>query len=186
MVAQAKTVMGEKAYTQTELWYLLLTNENYQKHYKVFIDFALRFLNRTLNETIVGSEVSSLEDIETKKRRLKHHTSAKLNFVSTNRPHPLVSVPFDRDMLTDFSLKTGILPLVYPNGSRRRWSMVTLRLLEICLTPQSDLSVSFMYEQFVLSSPEQSSPLLINFQDFFASGSFYSNPPLIDILLSVI
>ena len=40
MVAQAKTVMGEKAYTQTEL--LLLTNENYYEHCKVFIDFALR------------------------------------------------------------------------------------------------------------------------------------------------
>lgn len=42
MVAQAKTVMGEKAYTPTELWYLLLTNENYYEHCKVFIDFAVR------------------------------------------------------------------------------------------------------------------------------------------------
>ena len=42
MVAQAKKVLGEKAYTQTELWFLLLTNENYYEHCEVFIDFAFR------------------------------------------------------------------------------------------------------------------------------------------------
>ena len=69
---------------------------------KHFIDFALQFLNRIFNETIVESEVPSLEDIETKKRNLSHENAVKLNFISTNRPHPLVSLPSVTDILTDF------------------------------------------------------------------------------------
>ena len=49
-----------------------LTNEEYYQHYKHFIDFALKFLDGTFNETIVESEVSSLEDIETTKLNLNH------------------------------------------------------------------------------------------------------------------
>ena len=48
-------------YTQTDLWYFLLVRELY---YKYFIAFAVKFLNRSFNEAIVESEVSSLEDIE--------------------------------------------------------------------------------------------------------------------------
>ena len=102
MVESAKKAMGEKSYTQTELWYLLLTNEEYYQHCKHFIDFALKFLNRTFNETIVESEVSSLEDIETKKRNLNHENAVKLNFISTNGSHPLVSLPLVTDILTYF------------------------------------------------------------------------------------
>ena len=88
------TLNAEKtSFTQTELWYKLLTNEEYYSNCQNFIAFAVRFLNRTINETIVESEVSSLEDIETKKRHLEHDTSVKLNFISTNGPHPLVSLP---------------------------------------------------------------------------------------------
>ena len=62
------TLNAEKnSFTQTELWYKLLTNEEYYSNCQNFIAFAVRFLNRTINETKVESEVSSLEDIETKK-----------------------------------------------------------------------------------------------------------------------
>ena len=101
IVPKAKSDM-HKSYTQTDFWYTLLTTEEYYQNCKYFIDYSLKFLNRTFNETIVESEVSSLEDIETKKRRLKHETSVKLNFISTNGPHPLVSVPLVNDFLTDF------------------------------------------------------------------------------------
>ena len=76
-----------------------LTNEKYYQHCKQFIDFALKFLNRTFNETIVESEVSSLEDIETKKRNLNHENAVKLNVISTNSSHPLVSLPLVTDIL---------------------------------------------------------------------------------------
>ena len=66
MVEIAKKVMGEKSYTQTELWHLLLANDEYYQHCKHFIDFALKFLNRIFNETIVELDDSSLED---KKRK---------------------------------------------------------------------------------------------------------------------
>ena len=58
---------------------------------------AFRFLNRTFNETIVETEVSTLEDIENKKRPLKHDTSVKLNFITTNGP--LVSLPLVKNCL---------------------------------------------------------------------------------------
>ena len=64
-----------------------------------FIAFAIKFLNRSFNETIVECEVSSLEDIETKKRHSNHDTSVKLNFIATNGPHPLVSLPLVKDFL---------------------------------------------------------------------------------------
>ena len=67
-----------------------------------FNAFAVRFINRTFNETIIDSEVSSLEDIETKKRPLKHENSVKLNFISTNGPHPLVSLPLVKDVLNTY------------------------------------------------------------------------------------
>ena len=70
MVEIAKKLIGEQSYTQAEFWQLLLANDEYYQQCKHFIDFALKFLNRTFNETIVESEVSSLEDIETKKRNL--------------------------------------------------------------------------------------------------------------------
>ena len=102
MVVKAKTVMYNPTFTQTDLWYKLLTTDEYYQNCKYFLAFAVKFLNRSFNETIVESEVSSLEDIDTKKRPLKHETSVKLNFVSTNGPHPLASLPLVRDFLTDF------------------------------------------------------------------------------------
>ena len=45
------------------VWYQLLTEEIYHQHCTMVNRFALRFLNRSFNECIVESEVSSLEDI---------------------------------------------------------------------------------------------------------------------------
>ena len=46
--------------------------------------------------------VSSLEDIETRKHKLNHENAVKLNFISTNGPNPLVSLPLVCHFLTDF------------------------------------------------------------------------------------
>ena len=89
-------------HTETDLWYTLLTTEHYYQHCKHFLAFAVKFLNRSFNETIVESEVSCLENIEGKKRPLKHENSVKLNFISTNGPHPLVNLPLVRDFLTAY------------------------------------------------------------------------------------
>ena len=85
--------------TQTELWYELLTNENHFKHCKKLIAFALSFLNRSFNESIVEVEVSSLNKISTEDRPLQQKTTEMLNFVSTNGPHPLLSVSLVDDFL---------------------------------------------------------------------------------------
>ena len=88
---------------QTDLWYRLLTNEEYYSNCQNFIAFAIRFLNRTFNETIVETEISTLEDIENKKRPLNRDTSVKLDFITTKGPHPLVSLPLVKDFLNGIS-----------------------------------------------------------------------------------
>ena len=55
-------------YTQTDLWYLLLTREEFYVYCEYFIAFTVKFLNRSFNEAIVESEVSSLEDNKTPSR----------------------------------------------------------------------------------------------------------------------
>jgi hypothetical protein len=82
------------------LWYEILTNENYFKNCKNFNNFALKFLNRSFN--VVEVEVSSLADIDTKKRPLKHENAEKINFISTNGSHPLVSLNLVDDMLNSY------------------------------------------------------------------------------------
>ena len=93
---------------KTKLWYYLLTHEEYYNNCQNFIAYAFRFLNRTFNETIVESEVSPLEDIENKKTPLKHDTSVKLNFITTNGPHPLVSLPLVKDFSNVHFGKVGV------------------------------------------------------------------------------
>ena len=47
------TLNAEKNnFTQTELWYKLLTNEEYYSNCQSFIAFAVRCLNPTINETL--------------------------------------------------------------------------------------------------------------------------------------
>lgn len=83
-----------------QLWYILLTKENYYNNCKFINHFALQFFNRSFNECIVESEVSSVEAIQTSERPLKDENAEKLNFISSNGPHPLVSMSLVEDMLT--------------------------------------------------------------------------------------
>ena len=66
---------------------------------------VLKFLGRSFNETVVESKVSSLENVETQKRPLNSKTTNMLNFISTNGPHPLVSLPLVKDFLDSYFQK---------------------------------------------------------------------------------
>ena len=72
------------------VWFELLTNEQYYKSCQKVNNFALRFLNRSLNEAVVEVEVSNLKETSSDKRKLLQKNTEMLNFVSTNGPHPLV------------------------------------------------------------------------------------------------
>ena len=72
------------------VWFQLLTNEQYYKSCQQVNNFALRFLNRSLNEAVVEVEVSNLKETSSDKRKLLQKNTEMLNFVSTNGPHPLL------------------------------------------------------------------------------------------------
>ena len=72
------------------VWFELLTNEQYYKSCQKVNNFALRFLNRSLNDAVVEVEVSNLKETSSDKRKLLQKNTEMLNFVSTNGPHPLV------------------------------------------------------------------------------------------------
>ena len=76
-------IKSDTQISQTTLWYELLTTVD-------CFNFALKFLNRSLNEGVVEVEVSNLENINSKKRPLKYRNVETLNFIS------LVQVPFSR------------------------------------------------------------------------------------------
>ena len=82
------------------VWYSLLTEEKYYRNCKFVNFYSLKLLNRSVNECIVESEVSSVEQIQTSGRRLKDENAEKLNFVASNGPHPLVSMNLVDDILT--------------------------------------------------------------------------------------
>ena len=46
--------------------------------------------------------MSSIEAVNTKKRNLKDENVEKLNFISTNGPHPLMSASLVEDFLTNY------------------------------------------------------------------------------------
>ena len=90
---------SESKFKIERIWYKLLTEENYYQHCK-FVNFiCLKFLNRSLNEYIVESEVSSLEQIQASDRPLKDENAEKLHFIASNGPHPLVSMSLVDDIL---------------------------------------------------------------------------------------
>ena len=91
-----------KKLTQTELWYILLTEEHYYKQCYFFNAFALQLINRSANEGIVEVEVKSIKEISSEKRPLQNKTSEQLNFISTNGPHPLVASELVRDSLNAY------------------------------------------------------------------------------------
>ena len=78
---------------------MLLTEEKYYRNCKFVNTICLKHLNRSLNECVVESEVSSVERIQTSDRPLKDENAEKLNFVASNGPHPLVSMNLVDDML---------------------------------------------------------------------------------------
>ena len=80
---------SEKKVSQNDVWYELLTNPDmYGLDCKQVNFFALKFLNRSFNEAVVEVEVSNLKQQSTESRSL----SKKQLIVSTNGPHPLVSM----------------------------------------------------------------------------------------------
>ena len=87
--------------TIEKVWYKLLTTEQYYKNAKFVNYIALIYLNRSFNECIVESAVSSAERIERSDRPLNEENAEKLNFVASNGPHPLVSMKLVDDMLTN-------------------------------------------------------------------------------------
>ena len=91
---------GDDALKLESLWYVLLTEEEYYKNCKFANHFCLHFLNRSFNECIVESEVSSVGEIQTSSRPLKDENAEKLNFIASNGPHPLVSQKLVDDMLS--------------------------------------------------------------------------------------
>ena len=76
-------------------------------------DFVLRSLNRSFNECVIESEVSCIENISTSSRHLKDENVEKLNFISTNGPHPLVSLNLVDDMLTNHFGKLAFYSLQF-------------------------------------------------------------------------
>ena len=88
--------------TSENIWYELLTNKELYEHCYNINEFSLRFLTRTFNECSVESQVSAINSIDTSSRRLKHETSQKLTFISSNGPSPLVAQMVVEDGLNDY------------------------------------------------------------------------------------
>ena len=100
-VLNAEKVVKESNHeiSQKDIWYELLTKEPLYKNCKKLNAFAILFLNRSFNEAIVEVEVSSLKNISTERRPLLQKTTEMLDFISTNGPHPLVSMQLVDDFL---------------------------------------------------------------------------------------
>ena len=76
--------------SEKNLVWIILTNKELYEHCYNINGFSLRFLTRTFNECSVESQVSAINSIDTSSHRLKHETSQKLTFISSNGPSPLV------------------------------------------------------------------------------------------------
>ena len=81
---------------------VILTEETFYFQCKKFNQFALKIINRSANEGIVEVEVKSIKDISTSARALKNVTTERVNFISTNGPHPLVATELVKDMLDSY------------------------------------------------------------------------------------
>ena len=89
---EIKLLKQKTKFHQEELWYNLLSKEEYFSNCLLVNEFALKFLTRTFNECTVESQVSAISQIETSSRPLSHENAHKLAFISKNGPHPLVSM----------------------------------------------------------------------------------------------
>ena len=72
-----------------EFWYDLLTSENLFKHIRFLINYALRPLSRTYNETILESMFSKVKDTDGVGKPLNYETAEQLCFIRYNGPNPL-------------------------------------------------------------------------------------------------
>ena len=99
LVIVSSSFRDHKFRSPEEMWYSLLTKEEYYKQLMTLNEYALRFLTRTSNECIVESQVSSIENIETSSRHLKHVMGERLSFIKTNGPHPHFSLKVIEDAL---------------------------------------------------------------------------------------
>ena len=95
----AKISRKIRRWTLQRIWYVLLTEKRYYENCLNVNDFALRFLTRSLNECVVEVQVSTISSIESSSRTLKHETSERLTFVSSNGPHPLKAMKLIEDAL---------------------------------------------------------------------------------------
>ena len=94
----------------------------------------MRFLTRILNEWSVESQVSTINAIETSSHRLKHDTSQKLAFISTNGPSPLVSLNVVEDALNDY-FKGNDWHFVLSNSKHYTSKVVDTRIEEAKTLP---------------------------------------------------
>ena len=87
--------------TIEQVWYKLLTIDDYFKTCKFINHYyaLLQLLTRSFN-CVVETEVSKVEGIQTSDRPLKDENAEKLNFISFNGPHPLMSTKIVEEMLT--------------------------------------------------------------------------------------
>ena len=71
---------GDDDITVEQVWYTLLTEEEYYRNCK-FVNFIiLKYLNRSHNECIVESAVSRDAEIQRSDRPLKDENAEKLNY----------------------------------------------------------------------------------------------------------
>ena len=96
-ILQRSSFKDHEFHSPEEMWYSLLTKEEYYNQLLTLNEYALRFLPRTSNECIVESQVSSIENIQTSSRHLKHEMGERLSFIKTNGPHPHSSLSVYED-----------------------------------------------------------------------------------------
>ena len=78
----AKQLMKRRTFkSQEDLWYCILTEEVNYQHCKEMLVFAVHFLSRTFDETILESFFAKVKDTDKDGRPLKHETCEKTCFL---------------------------------------------------------------------------------------------------------
>ena len=85
------------------------------------------------------AEVSNVEGIQTSARPLKDDNAVKLNFISSNGPHPLMSTKVVEEMLTRHFGEDGHFTLVDRDGTSQRWWVAISNLPRIPQTRWDDV-----------------------------------------------
>ena len=71
-----------------DIWYKLLTDETIYRHCKLVNGFALKFLNRSLNEAVVEVKVASLNETSTERRPLSTESTKNVELHLNKWPPP--------------------------------------------------------------------------------------------------